>query len=229
MKGENLGRASMETGFHLLLTKKFVLHFHSVASLLLSHELKKNMNILHEANTEGLNICLMNLLSPGLELTQALKEEKEHDAYLLDSHGVILQGEDDQILEQWNRLETRFLERQYPGLLVFYHKSENEVLRHLGRLKSPMRFYFPDTAVYYAELIEYIIPTGDGEFEITEPEKKILEYAVTKNWKKLNLLEIWAATVAINKYCPEFPEIPEALAASIANLPSEVFRKTRGN
>lgn len=227
--GKTLGRASMECGFHLVLQKKFVIHFHSLASILLCHELKKDQTLLEEINQEGLEICVLGNEIPGFKLTELIKRSKTSDSYLLENHGVILHSGSEDIVNAWDRLETRFLMLKYPKLLEIYHLPEIEVFNRLGSLKSSFKIYFPDTAVYYSELMDFLNPTSDGEFEVLEPQKKIINYIQTKNWKLLNLLEIWAATVVLAQVCPDLPEVPLEIASRVASLPTEEFRRARQN
>jgi len=223
LKGEGLGRASMETGFHIGLDKKYVLHFHSIPALLMCQKLKSTMDL--DFNSFGLKLVILSHLRPGLKLTEAVLKSNPADIYLLKNHGVIIQSDDPLILKRWEDTERDFLRHHYPELLDWYDKSTAEIVQSLGNMPAPMKIYFPDAAVFSAELKMFLGAQGQALNQIIDAETKYETFVERKDWKNLNLFEIWMATALLYRFSPELAEISNDESREIASLPAEAHRK----
>ncbi len=143
-------RPSMETGFHVFLPKKYVLHFHALPALLMAHEagrdsakIKNWLTKNWEGGFEFIEACM-----PGWTLTNRLKNSGPVSLLLLKNHGLILQSDDVAILDRWQALETQFC-RQW----------NYQLAPSSGSSSAPMRIYFPDTAVFIERLRAVLSPS----------------------------------------------------------------------
>lgn len=209
-RGGFLGRPSMETGFHAALGKKWVAHFHSVAALLLFHEYltnpKKILDWLRENSSEA--FAFIESCRPGLLLSNRIAQMPQHSVYVLQNHGVILQGENDfeEQLVKWSELEVRFLK-------AFDYRLESPT-----NTAIPFRIYYPDTAVFYDRLMRVL--------ETTDSEKMRLK---SDAWTiDRDACELWQATEILYRACPELSELPVEISSLVANLPTEKFRRALG-
>ncbi|MFM8315957.1 MAG: hypothetical protein ACKOA8_16890, partial [Deltaproteobacteria bacterium] len=220
MPGPGLGRASMETGFHARLSQKYVIHFHSLASLLIYHELNKDKKRVMDwlkSNTL-LKVSFVEACRPGWILSK--KVFGDASIYFLESHGIILQGEDDSILNQWEKLETTFCKDfSYPDLYDALQKrlTFEELFEKYGSISIPFRCYFPDIAVFIDRMNQVLKKNKMGE--CTFPKEMIA--------KDRDMAELWLATVILYKLSPGFPEVPVGIASTLKDLPTEKIRQQR--
>ena len=202
VKEEPFGRPSMETGFHALLPEKWVLHFHSLAAVLMAHEYQKD--------PEGVARWLLGLgapevvfvepLMPGLLLCREVSRHPQIPVFVLQNHGIILQGSDPKsVLEEWERLEVKFCAKWYPSV-----RRGN---RSFGVGTIPLKIYFPDSAVFF---------------------ERMQRLAKNPTLQDQDASELWEATALLHSCCPELPELPLSLSAQVSNLPSELYRQQVG-
>lgn len=201
-------RPSMEAGFHALSKYKFVLHFHSLAAILMGEHLDwlnlKNINIIP-------------LVNPGWELSKFFINNTA-EMNILVNHGVILQSDSEGILEHWNHLEDDFLVKfKYTTLKSLKNKitASNQLMTKLDLAKftsGPLKFYFPDMAIYFQKLKPFLIPTEKNNFKISEEASK-------------DLFEVWTATQILYQSNPQLPELPEKMIEEITKLPTEKLRQ----
>lgn len=90
---ETVLRPSMETAFHALLKAPFVMHVHSINSIIHSTHRNGYDNVASLLN--GLNWAWIPYIEPGLPLSATILESGKLDAevFILANHGVIVAGE----------------------------------------------------------------------------------------------------------------------------------------
>ncbi len=203
---KKVARPSMETGFHAILPKAWVIHLHALASLLMSFEHRRNAEAFTEWVKGKISVKLVALApaKPGFGLLKQITECKECSIFLLENHGVILQSDDVGILSDWERLESEFLrDWNYTKL---YERSSLE-----GVIACPLRVYFPDTAVFL-DRIKGILGANGG-------------LVSGAHGKDRDAAEIWAATSRLYHSQNNLSELPLEISSHLAELPSEVFRR----
>jgi ribulose-5-phosphate 4-epimerase/fuculose-1-phosphate aldolase len=211
VKAEGLGRPSMETGFHSLLKKKWVLHFHSLSSIIMTSRYFRNDRswVGEVERVFGGKLHFLPALRPGWLLSQRLGEEGKNgcEAFLLQNHGLVLQGDSLSVLERWERAEERFT--HLTGLLRFARNDKGD------DMVGPLRLYFPDVAVFESRLRKVLKPLGNGNFQLME-----------EAWEKdRDMAEIWAAVQFLNQALPDLEEMPSLISSTVATLPTEEIRK----
>jgi len=218
LRGPGLGRASMETGFHARLSEKFVLHFHSLASLLLCHEWRKDKQRVNEwlKKKTKLQVVFVEPCRPGWVLSK--KVFGDASIFFLESHGIILQGPDSKILENWKILEEEFcLEFNYPALLELLRGSNSfeSLFEKFGQQAIPFKCYFPDVAVFNDRLCRILQKNNQGLYFF--PKASLSE--------DRDMAELWLATLMIYHFCPKFEEVPEEISSTVKELPTEKIRQ----
>lgn len=210
-------RPSMEGGFHAVSKFKYVLHFHSLPSILMSTlDLSQNLEFQNWKNNLKKSFALNFIPSvkPGLELTKYFINN-DHQFNIIVNHGVVLQSNKDDVLSSWNELENSFL-KTFKFDLIENLKSqiqEKKTITNLERfLKGPLRFYFPDMAIYYSKLKPFLISIGNNEFKLADEAS-------------LDLKEIWAATQILFQSLSTIPELDEKMIQDITQLPTEKLRQ----
>ncbi len=219
-RAPNLGRLSMETGFHAFLPRRWVLHFHSAAAVLMAEASRTEASRwrLWLQSQSKLIVRVVPAEMPGLELSKALAKLEAADAYLLTSHGVVLHSDDERVLDDWSVFEQAFCrDWNYPQLLTLL-RSENPLAAakvQWGGGSAPLRLYFPDTAVFLDQLDELLEHTPNGE-------RRLPADAWTK---QANLGEIWLATLLLYSSNAELAELPLRITSKVAKLPTEKLRR----
>jgi rhamnose utilization protein RhaD (predicted bifunctional aldolase and dehydrogenase) len=207
----NKGKPSMEAGMHAVLPQRWVFHFHSVVGHLLAFEFNKSKDkvngFLRKVTSQ--NVQFVPALSPGWQLSKWILERPLADVYILENHGVLFHGEEDAVLQGWISIENEFLGR-------FRYKSIYEPYQNAP---TPLKLYFPDSAVFLDRLKRVIIPIG-GEDNI--PLYQLSDDAKARD---PDVAEIWEATEILYRACPQLPELPDHLSKSIPKLPTELYRK----
>jgi ribulose-5-phosphate 4-epimerase/fuculose-1-phosphate aldolase len=218
---------SMEAGFHAILPKKWVAHFHSLAAILMVHT--QNLNTVRwtswlQNNSQGLDLRILPILSPGCQLMQAIRKDKNADIYLLKNHGVILHFEDLQIFELWKIFELKFCTDWAHPVLSQLLTSPTSEMHLKNQLRSyppiPMKIYFPDAAVFEDQLMKNLTEIKDDIFSTYI----LNESCFTQN---RNLAEIWAGSVILYQSDPSLSELSQELSRQIFELPSEKIRRTK--
>ncbi len=193
-------RPSMETAFHALLPKKFVIHFHSLISLLMFHYAKKNLNKWQEFIVSNSNqeIKLIDVIIPGLELAQKISQFPTAHFFILQNHGVILHDDSPEILEQWKKFENDFLE---------FYNIDFKTPPSINFQNKNFKLYFPDTVVFREKILAAL-----NSSETIQDNKYV------------NLLEIYLASEILFHNCHDLEEFPIHLFSKVENLPTEKFR-----
>ena len=210
IEGDDLGRPSMETGFHALLPDTFVLHFHTIVGLLMAHSWKTKQPDFIEFMNEAAPAAWVVLppLRPGLLLSQAVLPHLDKKIIILENHGVILQCNDADFLRAWSALEERYVaDWGYEGILGATSEGE----------PTPLRVYWPDTAVFWKRL--------NDSLEISTLAQAGSMFSFKPNHNDLDMEELWEATEILFRYCPQLSDLPEQISSVVAQLPTEIFRK----
>ena len=209
----SLGRPSMETGFHVVLPQTFVLHFHALSAVLMYEQAKKNQtSLMTWIKKEGFEdqVAFIEYQTPGLRLSERLACEKNKSIYLLENHGVILQGPDLKIWDVWKALELRFCQTFHYGSLHSLLSEPRTSLQNLKKmfsLKKELQVYFPDTAVFKHKIKDWFeAPSASSTDEIK------------------NLEEIWWATQLLKQLEPNLKELSDDEQLRLSMLPSEKIR-----
>ena len=220
--GIMLSRPSMETGFHALLPRRFVLHFHALSSLLLFEDHTHNAAMIDEALArEGFeHVRWIPATMPGLELSRAVGAHPNTQAFILQNHGVILHGDDTMILDRWRRFESTWLGAHRLSDLSADNGTALMAEKAL-QTPTPLRFYFPDTAVFYDKLHRCLKVCNSKE----SPDG-IPRYVLAREHRSnLDMAELWAATVALFAARPKLAQLPSSILENVAGLPTEQFRR----
>lgn len=218
---KTLNLPSMETGFHISLNKKYVFHFHSLVSHFVFREYKKNSEKVKTWFKENCKykIFFLDFCYPGLTLSRKLHENAESDIYFLDSHGVILNFEQADELKHYIQLEKEFCTAF--GLDKLYHyfgKTVDELRSEFSAFKIPFKSYFPDTLVFQIEIKQHLLEQhSDNTYTL---KKEIAA-------DKINLLEIWLATLILYSVDPQLESLGDEHLNSLRNMPTEVTRRNK--
>jgi ribulose-5-phosphate 4-epimerase/fuculose-1-phosphate aldolase len=200
-------KPSMETGMHLVLPRKWVAHFHSLVALLMAHEYKRDPLKMTEWTRKNVlnTIEFLEALRPGLVLSQRLKKHKGTAFFVLENHGVLIQGDDPAILDAWTDVEDKFI-----------RDWKREAVRRLSvHQPTPLKLYFPDSAVFLERLKKILEPAGKNMFQMKKDARQTDRDAY----------EIWWATEILYAACPELGELPVHIAGVVADLPTEKYRR----
>lgn len=208
----NSVRASMETGFHAALKFKYVAHFHSLVSFLISYEYRQNslkvqkwLNENHFEKTFG-PVSFLPLSLPGLQLSLQVASQNAQ-VYFLEQHGIILASDDLIPFERLWELEAQFCrDFGYNESLAMIQKKEHS-------LKAPLHFYFPDFCIVFPKLVSFLEKEVNGEMQLKN------------ECQELNLQEIWWSHCFLHKAQPNFQGLPEDYIQAVSNLPTEILRK----
>ena len=218
--GPGLGRASMETGFHARLTQKYVLHFHSLASLLFCHEFRKDPSKATQwLNSQtALKWVMIEPCRPGWILSKRVSGDAA--IYFLQSHGIILQGMNSEVLQEWARIEKRFCQDfKYDelGELLISKPTFDELFKKYGTNAIPFKCYFPDVAVFVERLKAVLEKDSSGL-------SCFPRHAVERD---RDMAELWLATQMLYRFCPQFEEVPQDIASVVRDLPTEKLRQQK--
>jgi ribulose-5-phosphate 4-epimerase/fuculose-1-phosphate aldolase len=223
---EGLGRPSMESGFHALLSGRWVIHLHSLAALLMVHESVRDAQRFWTwwRVATPLDARILNAEKPGFELMERIRALPGADIYLLENHGVILQAEEGaEALAQWGKLECRFLGDWGYSQLLGWSELSPEALRDKVEPRMPLRIFFPDTAVFLDRLRAALVPAGTRG---GEPLWQLApQVGRAPGDSERDVAEIWLAQQLLLSARADLAELPEQIAATVANLPLELFRR----
>jgi hypothetical protein len=215
----------MEAGFHAVLPKTWVMHFHSLSAVLMGEAITKrpekwaNWLALRQ---KGLQICVLPDLMPGKDLMLAIQKNLNDDVYLLKNHGVILQADDLALLKEWQNFEFEFCRDWGYLQLLELLKSNQPWKDSIEKVKKkesfPLKIYFPDTAVFYEKLLAQL----DSPSLATPHLYRLKDQA----WEtQLNLAEIWCATGILQIEEPALDELNDEISSQVGGLPTEKLRK----
>lgn len=219
------GNPSMESGFHVVLPHKWVLHFHSLASLLMFHLYEQNPSHttqwFHQRNWHP---AWMPYIQPGLQVAQWIDQKEKSNVYLMKNHGLILSFDDLENLKAWEDLELEFIKHFFPRAEELFHiKNRKDAVALMPtEVSGALKCYFPDVAVFLKEMRMLFAKTEDRyHIRRDEIEKIFLEGSLAHQ----NLTEILMAIFFLQKHCPDLVEIPQEQLTILPALPTEKIRK----
>lgn len=133
-------KPSMETGFHMYLNKKIVIHTHPVFLnvILCSKQSKKIISDIFSS----LKYEYINYSTPGHKLCNMING-KESEIFFLENHGLIVCGNDlkktIKLTKKINKIAENWIDKNIENYVEFKHKFQNKIL-------------FPDSTVFKEEL-----------------------------------------------------------------------------
>jgi ribulose-5-phosphate 4-epimerase/fuculose-1-phosphate aldolase len=208
-------RPSMETGFHVLLNHKYVVHVHSLRSILLAdyywnnpEDLKKELSIALSVPVNLIHV--LEPVMPGARLTQVISDHPEAKVILLKNHGLILSTDDIGFLNQYLKAEDELFEK------VFGHK---EIVWPKNEFDGEFRPLFPDAIILEARIKKFII-----ENKSVEKSTRISLSPEIKN-QDLDAYENWLAIQGLLLTQPKIKNLPPEITNHVALLPTEIERK----
>jgi hypothetical protein len=220
-------RPSMEAGFHAFSQKKWVAHFHSLASVLMAEVRDKKSDQFDQwlkKNNWNHLVHFIPLSKPGWELS-AFFQSNDYPVNIIVNHGVILQSDDVSLLSTWDKIEDQFLVEfkfDYLKAIKDQFRNSKDGLGNsnlITRMKTsfdimtgPVKFYFPDMAIYFSKLEPHLKPVENHQFQLQASASE-------------DLKEIWLATQILYRSLPGLSEIPEKMTAEITQLPTEKLRQ----
>ena len=203
----------METGFHAVLPGRWVVHFHSLAAILMADLFFKADESFFAFVKEvfHFDFVFYRQLMPGYELSRKISEKPNSRLFVLENHGILFQSEVGESLEQvirslqnWEKIEKRFLaEFGYPD----YHSKTFE--------EGPWRNYLPDCVVFKQRILKILAPHQE-------------HYRLLQN-DDLDASEIWRAMCWLNQANPDLGVLNEGIAQNVTQLPTEKFRQDLGS
>lgn len=217
-----LNLPSMESGFHISLSKKYVFHFHSLVSHFVFHELQKDAEKVKKWFKENTTYqCfLLPFCYPGLSLSKKLHENADYDIYFLDSHGVILNFDSADELNIYIELEKNFCAAfGLNNLYKYFDKTVEQLLKEFADTRIPFKSYFPDTLVFQTEIKQQLL-THHSDQDTYSLRKDIAPASA-------NLLEIWLATLILYTTNNDLESLGDEHMLSLRNMPTEVTRRNK--
>lgn len=200
------GRPSMETGFHALLPRRWVVHVHSLQAILMAHRFcREPGRVVSWLERQSFRPLFLPPLRPGLNLSRLIGERGGgHDFIVLQNHGLIVHSDNLSILERWHEVEAAFA-REF---------GYNKVITTKG---APLRFYFPDAAVFADRLRMRLRPVG-----VTTDGEKLF---VMEPGQDTDAYEIWQAIETLYQREPMLEALPSSISETVSSLPTEIYRK----
>ena len=205
-------RASMEVGFHAILNEKFVLHFHSLLSVVVSEwvkiDAKNKASMTSELEALGLrDAVFLDYISPGFLIAEALEARSKSQVIFLKNHGVILGGDRaEALLSAWQKFEDIVMVKYLPG----YRQLKTMNLDSLKFDLASLEPRTPDFALYLEKYQKLL-----SEFEVQ---------ALLHLKKDRNLYEVWAANQILAQSSPEVLPISGSGVVDIQSNELEKFR-----
>lgn len=213
---------SMETGFHVALPRKYVIHFHSLAAICLAAHRKKSASSWDGwiRDVTDLRVSFVEPVRPGFLLTSPVSQCGDSDAIVLANHGVILHSDNANVLESWADFETLVWEKVCLDSCWRNALHPNEkaalVARDLLLEKAaPFSFLFPDMAVFASKVRGVVRPIDNGLYMlkrdafVSDPDAA----------------ELWLAHAALCHLVPTLEPLPAGIVDTVSTLPTEEVRK----
>ena len=213
-------RPSMETGLHIALESPMVAHFHSLPAIIMGHHLQQDRRLKswleHEVKGE---VAFLPQVMPGRELALETYAHRRAKVLIVANHGVILAMHTLREIALWEKTERSFLKKhEYIDVLDIWNGGHRQNLEEKARKTPiPLKFYFPDTAVFADDLQKSLVTVmgRDGE--------KIY----TLHSHRRDLLELWTAQQILYTACPQLASLPHSMVTKIRKLPTEDYRLTK--
>lgn len=224
IRAQGLEAPSTTIGLHSVLSERWVVHFPSLAAILMAHRCEKNSEELEQWVSKywRAGIVFIDDPRPGWELAKTLAEVDEGQAaFVIRNFGVILQGEDDVcgsdgFLEEWAALEKKFCQNfGYNQVLTLCAsatplESAREITKENGAM--PLPIYTHETASHLERLLNVLTP---GEDNAT--------YSLDEDaWNTdLDACELWLAAQILLVTEPNLDELPPEISSKIVRVASQ--------
>jgi rhamnose utilization protein RhaD (predicted bifunctional aldolase and dehydrogenase) len=145
---------SIETPLHVLLRSKYVFHYHSIASILISAIYEKDILNRFLLNN---SILPINYIRPGYELATEIvsrKYEYKCEAFFLYNHGVVVEGQNiKKVYETIKLIENLFSE------LIDYEELKKITRIVIHTKLSDYKFNNPNSKIDYSNFKDrYLFP-----------------------------------------------------------------------
>jgi rhamnose utilization protein RhaD (predicted bifunctional aldolase and dehydrogenase) len=196
---------SMETGFHAILPKKWIIHFHSLVGIIAQERgLLKRSGLLNYTEIEDQR--------PGWALVSEIKSHSKSDIIMMRRHGIILQFDCSEE-NLWNEFEEKWIKPElelarkilsksdfclFQGEAVTAQWMDEEIARRSSKRSLNL---MPDIAVF---------------------QRKIQAMLCQIDSKDIAAKELWLASQILEDY--GVSEIPTEVTNGMAEMPSEKIR-----
>ena len=227
---------SIETPLHIIFNQKFVFHYHSILSIILS--VSKELDEIRDI-CKNAKIKWIPYKRPGNELSREIvKFCEDNNKFFLQNHGLLIASNDmDEILGDIYYFEKLFLETLDINKNNLYQKIKLEKVYENGFYEYKFinldkqklfnnKIFFPDHAVF-ANLefkdIRYLNETDKDEGAYINNQKFIVK-------KKLNKVESDILSVVLTIYNSSkkiYNFISQKDAADLVHSEDELFRIER--
>lgn len=216
---------SMETGFHVVLPRKYVIHFHSLAAVCLASLRHRDPARWDRwlGGVTPLKCSFLGAIRPGFLLTEPVGSKAAVDAIILENHGVILHSDTPAVLDSWAAFEQAFwTEIACPSdlraVLEPTPRGTDAARDYLAGKAAPFKLLYPDMAVFAAKVHAVVSPAKSAEHELYS----LMPDAFARD---RDAAEMWLAHLALCLLAPDLSTLPEGIAASVGGLPTEALRK----
>ena len=168
---------SIETPLHIIFNQRFVFHYHSILSIILS--VSKNLKEIKKICANS-RIKWIPYKRPGIELAKEISKfstDENNNKFFLQNHGMLIAANNlDKVLEEIYYLEKLFLEIVGINKNNLYKKLKLEKVHDKGFYEYSFKdfdkqkiinnkFFFPDHAVFANfkfKDIQYINEVDEG-------------------------------------------------------------------
>ncbi len=207
------GRASMESGFHALLPRPFVAHFHALSALVMACVAKAQPSRWAQlCRAHGVaQPALLEYVPPGLMLSCAVAALPDFEICLLTNHGVILHADGPEVLQRWAAFERAFCETWQLEALAYSGMNLSLQAHACG----PWKILFPDAAVFCDRVAALAQPLHNGQWQM-DADAMNLDPAAA---------ELWIATQVLQRAWPNIVELSAEAAQALTRLPTERWRQ----
>lgn len=195
-------RPSMETAFHGILPSRFVAHFHPLSSVIMADLFfKKDRRF----DFSKYPVAFVPVELPGLRLARRLWNFSERRIIVMQNHGVILQGENEDLLASWKSFEQDFLS----SFGIQFDLSKESFLS----ASFKHQYLFPDSAAFAERLARVLV--AEGDLVRIEPGSEAQDK---------NAFEIAWATYALVTAWPSIGGLDTSYIEQVSGLPTEKIR-----
>jgi rhamnose utilization protein RhaD (predicted bifunctional aldolase and dehydrogenase) len=209
-KKSSHAKPSMESAFHATLPFKWVVHFHSLAAVLLHSLISGEQQYFflwyqeHWEKKLG-KICLVPYLTPGLELSRSIFLGPSAQVFVLQNHGVILASNNEPNLDCYEDFEKNCFEHFH-----FTKFSQIKSRFDVSKALWSQKIYMPDLAVGLSKMKNFFIPKERGWCLKTDADT--------------NLQELFSAAAFLECFSDIVNPLSTDCVEKIVQLPSEKHR-----
>lgn len=221
IREQGLEAPAATIGLHSVLSEKWVVHFPSLAAMLMAHRCERDSEEMEKWVSKYWRAGIVFIDDPrsGWELAKTLTEVDEGQAaFVIRNFGVMLQGEDDVcgsdgFLDEWAAFEKKFCQNfGYNHVLTLCAsrtplESAREITKENGPM--PLPIYTVETASHLERLLNVLTPAEDNAtFTLDEDA-----------WNAdLDACELWLAAQILLLSEPDLDELPPEISSKIARV-----------